>query len=47
MKIKWLVTVVTAVGSPDRAEQATYFGDDFGSEFFANLGLICGPGACL
>ena len=46
MKIEWLVTNVTAVGSPDRAEHAIlrvfWLGD-----FLANSGPICGQGANL
>ena len=34
MKIKWLVANVTAVGSPDRAERAMYFGGDFAWALF-------------
>ena len=34
MKIEWLVADVTPVGSPDRAECAMYFGDDFGWALF-------------
>ena len=42
--MEWLVTDVTAVGSPDRAGRAI-LGCDFGWEFFVNLGRICGRGA--
>ena len=34
MKLEWLVTDVTAVGTPDRAERAINFGSDFGWAFF-------------
>ena len=36
MKIESLVAVVTAVGSPDRAERAI-FGGDFGWAFFGQF----------
>ena len=47
MRIEWLVTYLTPVGSPDRAERATYFGGGFCGAFFANSGRICGQGATL
>ena len=44
MKIEWLVTNVTAVGSPARAER-----DFFGTilDFFASSGGYCGRGGTL
>ena len=44
MRIEWLVTDVTAIGSPDRAERAI-LGGDFGSNCLANSGHINGRGA--
>ena len=44
-KLEWLVTDVTAVGSPDRAERGI-LGDGFGP-FLANSGHFCGRGASL
>ena len=44
MKTDWLVTDVTTVGSPDRAEHATA-GVILAGPFLANSGRICGWGA--
>ena len=46
MKLEWLVTNVTAVGSPDRAERAI-FGVILAGRFLANSGRIFGQGATL
>ena len=46
MKIEWLVTKVTAVKSPDRAERAIFCVILAGS-FLANSCHLCGPGATL
>ena len=43
MKIEWLATGVTAVGSPDRAERAI-LGVVLTGPFLANSGNICGRG---
>ena len=44
MKIEWLVTNVTAVGSPDRADRAI-LEVILAWLFLANSGRICGQGA--
>ena len=41
MKIKWLVTDVTAVEPPDRAERA-FLGGILARRFLADSGHICG-----
>ena len=46
MKLEWLVTNVTAVGSPDRAERAI-FGVIWMGVFLSNPGSSCGRGATL
>ena len=46
MNIEWLVTNVTAVGSPDRAERAV-LGLILARCFFANSGCIYSRGATL
>ena len=46
MKIEWLVSDVTAVGSPDRSERAI-LGMIVAGRFLANSGCICGRGATL
>ena len=46
MKIEWLLTDVTVVGSPDRAERAI-LGVILAWRFLANSGRICGRGAAL
>ena len=46
MKKEWLVTDVTPVEFPDRAEHAI-LGGIFAKPFFANAGPICGRGATL
>ena len=46
MKIEWLVTDVTAVGSPDRAERAI-LGVILAGHFLAGSGQICGRGGIL
>ena len=46
MKIEWLVTNVTVVGCPDRAERAI-LGVILGVCFLANSGCFCGRGATL
>ena len=43
MKIESLVSDVTAVGSPDRAERAI-LGVILAERFFCQLGCICGRG---
>ena len=43
MEIEWLVTKITAVGSPDRAERAILGV----GVFLANLGHFCSQGAIL
>ena len=47
MKIKWLVTDVTAVGSPDIAKGAILGMLLGGDVFLVNSGGICGWGAPL
>ena len=44
MKIEWLVADMTAIGSPDRAECASW-GRFWLGVFLANPGLFCGRGA--
>ena len=44
--MEWLVANVTAVGSPDRAEQ-TILGVILAMRVFANSGRICSRGATL
>ena len=46
MKIDWLVAIVTAVESPDRAEH-TILGVILAWRFFGQSGHICGRGAIL
>ena len=46
LKIKWLVTDVTAIGSPDKEERAT-LRVILTRCFLANSGHICGQGATL
>ena len=46
MKLEWLVTNVTASGSPDRVER-TILEVILAEHFFANLGRICGREAIL
>ena len=43
-KLDWLITGVTAVGSPVSAKEEV-FGSSFA--YFANLGPFCGQGAIL
>ena len=40
VKIEWLVTDETAAGSPDRAERAILFGDDFGLALFLPIQAV-------
>ena len=47
MKIEWLVTNVTAVRSPDRAERASLKVVLAGRFFWTNSGRICGRGVTL
>ena len=47
MKIEWLVTDVTAVGSPVRAENTIFWSILAERIFFANSGRICGRGGIL
>ena len=46
MKLEWLVTGVTADGSPDRAERAI-LGVILAGRFLDNSGCICGHGFTL
>ena len=39
-EIEWLVTNVTAIRSPDRAEHAMYLEGDFGWAFFLAIQVI-------
>ena len=46
MKIEWLATDETAVGSPQKAE-STILGVILAGDFLANSGPLCGLGATL
>ena len=46
LEIEWLVADVTAVGAPDRAEQAI-LGMMLAEQFFVNSTCISGQGAIL